>query len=380
MEEEIKNNKQMKILLLAPASSIHTIRWAKAFSDRGHVIYLVSLANHKLSDESLPDSVCVHYLHVTGTKGYYLNAKELRRFCKDICPDVINVHYASGYGTLARKAKIHPLVLNIWGSDIYDFPNESIVKKAILKRNINNAEAIASTSNCMAQEMRKVVGSYNKNIAITPFGVDVERFKPMDIDNKSKNAFKIGTVKALSYKYGIDTILIAFSIIVEKWKDTDCKGKTPQLFICGRGDNRDEYIKLRKQLGLENYVQIEDYVPHEKVPALLNSFDLCCFGSRYESFGVSAVEAMACEIPVVVTDVDGFREVTVDGYTGYIVQRDNPAAMAEKIWQLYQNDSLRRELGKNGRKQVIKHYKWDNNVTLLEDVLKEQAIKWEKNA
>ena len=174
--------------------------------------------------------------------------------------------------------------------------------------------------------------------------------------------------------------MIAFSIIVEKWKDTDCKGKTPQLFICGRGDNRDEYIKLRKQLGLENYVQIEDYVPHEKVPALLNSFDLCCFGSRYESFGVSAVEAMACEIPVVVTDVDGFREVTVDGYTGYIVQRDNPAAMAEKIWQLYQNDSLRRELGKNGRKQVIKHYKWDNNVTLLEDVLKEQAIKWEKNA
>ena len=78
--------------------------------------------------------------------------------------------------------------------------------------------------------------------------------------------------------------------------------------------------------------------------------------------------------------MDGFREVTVDGYTGYIVQRDNPAAIAEKIWQLYQNDSLRRELGKNGRKQVIKHYKWDNNVTLLEDVLKEQAIKWGKNA
>ena len=70
-----------------------------------------------------------HQLKYKGGVGYYLNAKELRKLKKEISPDIINVHYASGYGTLARKSKLCPILLSVWGSDVYDFPNKSFVNK-----------------------------------------------------------------------------------------------------------------------------------------------------------------------------------------------------------------------------------------------------------
>lgn len=84
-----------------------------------------------------------------------------------------------------------------------------------------------------------------------------------------------------------------------------------------------------------------------------------------ESFGVAAVEAMACEIPVIATDVDGFTEVISMRESGFIVHRDAPEEMAEYILELYHSAVLRECIGKNGRRRVLQNYNWNNNIDMM---------------
>lgn len=368
----------MKIVILSSAGSIHTVRWANAFAGRGHEIHLVTVKNHIVRKDKLTDNVTIHYLKYPSPWGYYLNAMELHQLCKKIDPDVINVHYASGYGTLARLAKIHPYVLSVWGSDVYDVPYQNIIMKYIVRWNILNADALASTSHAMAVQTRKVLDDSTVNIAVTPFGVDLKEFSTeVEPAPKDENVFLFGTIKKLTYKYGIDYIIKAFNLFLNEWKNNGSIGKVPHLYICGKGENIDDFKRLRDSLGLSEYVEIEGYIAHELVASKIRSFNVSCFGSTLdsESFGVSAVESMACAVPVIATDVDGFKEVIVDGETGYIVERNNAEALAEKMKLLYYDIEKCIEFGKKGRKRVEDLYNWDNNVVLLENVLKSIARK-----
>ena len=119
----------MKIMFVSAANSTHTVRWVNALAERGHEVYLVSNRGHEPKENALNSRVKLYLMKHSGGKGYYLNAGELRKIAKRINPDVINVHYASGYGTLARKARLPKYILSVWGSDVYDFPNKSFVNK-----------------------------------------------------------------------------------------------------------------------------------------------------------------------------------------------------------------------------------------------------------
>ena len=362
----------MKILLLAPANSIHTIKWANAFSDRGHEVFLVSLPDHRADMDKLSPEVTVKYLSKGGGKGYYLSGGELKKYFREVKPDVVNAHYASGYGTLARIAGVHPLVLNVWGSDIYEFPYKGKYQNIVIKRNLRNADAVASTSNCMAEETRKVLKAPGMDITIVPFGVDVNRFRPYE-DLKEKDHFLLGTVKLLSQNYGIDLLIRAFALFKKRWEDVGCSGKPPKYFICGRGPDREALVSLVKELGLEKDVEIADYVPNEILAGVINGFDVSCYASIQESFGVSVVESMACGVPVITTEADGFKEVSAEGETGFFVHSRDPQEFADRMWDLYVNEELRKEFGQNGRERVLRLYDWQKNVTVLEELLKKTS-------
>lgn len=355
----------MKILFLAPANSIHTVRWVNALAERGNKVVLASLPNHRDEKELVNKTVKLIYLPVQGAKGYYLNAYSLFKLYKKICPDVINAHYASGYGTLARISRLPHLLLSVWGSDVYDFPYESKMKMYIIKKNLLYAEKIASTSNAMARQVERLIGK--RNIAITPFGVDTEKFKKADGLKKEENVFTIGIVKTLDYKYGIDVVIKAFSVFDKRIGKETIERK---LVIYGEGKDRKELEKLCRRLEIENKVIFKGIIDNSQVPVVLNQMDVACFGSRLdsESFGVSVVEAMACEVPVIATDVDGFKEVIENAQTGYIVKRDNYKEMAEKLYLLFLDNEKRRNFGSNGRVRVEKLYNWVRNVDEMLDL------------
>jgi glycosyltransferase involved in cell wall biosynthesis len=342
----------MKIALLAAASSIHTVRWANAFIERGHSVLLMS--QHAPS-AMLDEHVRLLRLKHLGGLGYLVNGPLVARAIRRFAPDVVNVHYATGYGTLARWNSGYPLVINVWGSDVFEFPDKGRPFRALLLGNLRRARQLVSTSRFMARRTTSL-GQGLPPLAVVPFGVDTERFSPAKPENE-RGPLVIGTVKTLAPKYGIDTLLRAFALVAARHPDV-------RLRIVGGGPQERDLKELAGELGIAGLVTFTGPVPHADVPDALRGLDIFVALSRADSetFGVAVIEASACGLPVVVSDAGGLPEVVLDGVTGHVVRRDDPHAAADAILDLIVSPELRLSMGRSGREHALAQYEWSSCV------------------
>ena len=310
----------MKLAFVAPANSVHTVRWVNAMARRGLEVTLFSLACHPARTGAIEPAVQICYLPGSGMAGYYTAAPRLRSALRRGGFDVVNAHYASGYGTLARLAGARPLLLNVWGSDVYEFPYQGRIKHTILLRNLRYADRIASTSHAMADQVRLLLGEPDREIPVTPFGVNIGDYAGAESAPR-EGPLTIGIVKSLAPVYAIDDLIRAFAIFTGRPEHAGAR-----LLIYGDG---------------------------------------LALTSLQESFGVAAVEAMAAGLPVAATDVPGFREVIADGETGLIVPVRDPRAMAEALSKLADDPALRRTMGQAGRRRAAALFNWDSNVDAM---------------
>ena len=357
----------MKVAFLAGQNSLHTVRWANAMVKKVEELHLLTM--HQPSDP-IDERVKIYNLPNLGLPGYFLNAGKTRKLLAEIKPDLFHVHYASGYGTLGRLSGFHPLLLSVWGSDVYDFPATSWLHRALVAANLKEADWVASTSNVMAEQTRSLCGDIER-LSITPFGIDVDKFAPQP--QQDPNYLTIGTVKKLMPKYGIDILIKAFAQARQAIaKSPELEAKL-RLLLVGDGFQRQELEALAKKLDVDRVTTFVGAVPHEAVPHYLNQMDVYVAASRLdsESFGVAVLEASACELPVVVSDVGGLPEVVTDGVTGYIAPKEDVAATAEAIGKLIASGTERDRLGKAGRKLVLDRYVWSENVDLMYEIYKQ---------
>lgn len=341
----------MRILFLAAANAIHTVRWVNGLAARGHQIVLASA--HAPREPLHPD-VDYRRLPVPAPAGYFLNARPLQRLLREVEPDLMHAHYASGYGTLARLSGFHPTLLSVWGSDVYEFPETSAWHRRQLLKNLRFADQLASTSEVMARRTAELLaGQPASAIAVTPFGVDMNLFQ--SAERLSSQPFCIGTVKTLAPKYGIDRLLRAFAL-ARLWG----LPSAVRLRIVGGGPQEKELKQLAMSLHLGQVVDWLGPVPHAEVPQHLQQLDLYVALSTVdsESFGVAVIEASACGLPVLVSDVGGLPEVVSDGRTGWVVSSDDLTAAAERMLWACQHPERARAMGQAGRAWVAARYDW----------------------
>lgn len=362
----------MKIAYLAGASSIHTVRWINAMVEREHDVHLITM--HRPDKDKIDDRVKVYFLPFNPPMGYYLNVFKVRKLLKQIKPDILNTHYASGYGTLSRLVNFKPTLLSVWGSDVFDFPYQSKIKEKILRKNLKAATQIASTSFAMKKQTEKFV-SPKLPIVVTPFGVNMNLFKP-SYNGKEKDTITIGIVKRLEEVYGIEYLIKATSLLIKRLRENQLNDVADRirLLIVGEGSLLDKLQNLTHDCGISHITKFVGAVPNVKVPEYLNKMDIFCVPSLQESFGVAAVEASSCGLPIIVSNVGGLPEVVKDGETGFIVEPKNIQQLADRLYDLVINPELRMRLGKNGRNFVNSFYNWKENVKRME-IVYENLIK-----
>ncbi|AFZ36676.1 glycosyl transferase group 1 [Stanieria cyanosphaera PCC 7437] len=363
----------MKLAFLAGQNSIHTVRWVNAMVEKVSELHLLTMHQPK---DPIDQRVKIHQLPYKAPHGYFFNLKHLKKILTNLQPDLLHVHYASGYGTLGRLTGYHPLILSVWGSDVYDFPATSFLHRTLVAANLRQADWVCSTSEVMAKQTLSICPEL-PNLSITPFGIDIDKFSPRST-LRDKNYLTVGTVKRLTSKYGIDILLKAFAhartMAINYHPEI---ANQLRLMIVGDGSQKKELESLAKQLQIQNITNFVGAVPHEQVPHYLNQMDIYVAASRLdsESFGVAVLEASACGLPVVVSNAGGLPEVVADGVTGYIAPKENVQATAKAILQLIQNDRDRILMGLAGRKLVCDRYVWQNNVELMQQIYQKLLSK-----
>lgn len=367
----------MRVLILADLFSAHTIKWANGLSSRDIELMIFGLSDFDRNQYSEDIKLEIFKIseHVKWKSSgsfakaiYLLGIPRLKRIINEFEPDIVHAHAASSYGLLGAITKFHPYIISVWGSDVYNFPQRSGFHRRILTYNLANADKILSTSNVMAKETEKYT---KKDITVIPFGIDTKEFKPTKVNGYfSQDDIVIGTIKSIEKKYGTEHLVRAFKILKDKYPDLPLK-----LLLVGRGSQTDYVKSLIKNFNLESDSQITGFVPYNEIPKYHNMLDIYVSVSTEdsESFGVAILEASACEKPVIVSNVGGLPEVVKNEKTGFIIEKENPSALAEVLSRLVTDKKMSSELGRKGREMVLREYDWEKSLNKMISVYDELA-------
>lgn len=227
-------------------------------------------------------------------------------------------------------------------------------ERAIVRR----ATAIVTASDHERGLLELYYAASPERMHTVPCGIDLDRFKPTDrvaarrslgLDLHAPVLLWVGRLEKLK---GVDILISALAELDER----DCT-----LLIVG-GDDQAEDLKAELQAqaaaaGVAANVRFEGPVAHEALPAYYAAADICVVPSYYESFGLVAVEAMACGTPVVASRVGGLISTVTDGVTGYLIPWRCPEPFAEKLEVLLNNPELRRNFGLAARRSM-ERFRW----------------------
>lgn len=347
--------------MIADSSSAHSLKWIKGLLSRGVDVQLFSLYHEVEPGLSALEAEGYLQIH-RGDRSYsgsYLDMRFMKRLriLKELIrtwnPDILHAHYASSYGFLGAMTGFQPFIISVWGSDVFSFPKQNKLFQWILRYSLSKANRICATSDALADEVAKYT---KQQVVVIPFGLDAEWFSPVDKKTLG-DAITLGTVKRMKHIYGTDILVKAFIRLSARIPDSPLR-----LKLVGGGPQEVELKALVEQAGLSDKVDFIGAVPHQEVRNQLESIDVFCALSREESFGVSALEAMSCGIPVILSDAPGFLEIIDNGKDGIIVPRADIDSSADAMEALVKDEQTRLEMGRSARNRVLNRYRWSDNL------------------
>jgi len=335
-----------------------------------HAPALVCPQSGQLSAAASELGIRTHLIPYRGATSWFIpslwrylpTTLRFRRLLRSSRPDVVHSDYHSLPYVLptARSLGI-PVIFTCWGwwfrpkpwqRAWFTRPGLTILaaSKAVARGSLAGAAAIAG-----------------RPAAIVYPGVDTHRFRPRRAQLSSLRArlglAEEGRVVSLVARYqhvkGHDVFLKAGRTILESARQV-------RLAIAGEnvfgGSSEESYKKkiLSQVKGdplLSQHLEFLGWI--DRPQDLLAASDVVVVPSRYESFGMVGVEAMACGVPVVSTNVGGPAETIVDGETGFLVPPERPDMIAERVLTLLADDGLRQRMGQAGRARVETHFSLD---------------------
>lgn len=275
-------------------------------------------------DEAKYDFVFVH-------PSQFTQAPFLLRFVKTpkiyFCQEPLRIVY----DTFLRKLPSVPLPKKLYEQGVRK------LRKAIDRQNLDHAQLLLANSKFSKKWIKK---AYGKSARVCYLGVDVDLFKPI-VTEKIYDVLFLGQRLPIEGYDLLEDALLIFN------------GK-PKVKIIERGvDGK----------GISDLELVEAYNKAKIVVCL----------SRNEPFGLTAIEAMSCGVPVIAVKEGGFQESVVDGKTGCLIQR-NPRGLYNVLKKLLSDEKLREIMGSNARTHVVKNWTWEKSVERFLEIIR----KWQK--
>lgn len=285
---------------------------------------------------------------------------------KEIKPDIVQAQFIGVPGYLGAASGFHPLVLIARGSDILIMPKQNPMYRFLTKQALKRADCIICVSSALKEEVIRL-GALKNKVEIAPAGVDTEEFSPglrnemllrmLEIDDSPV----VISTRSLKPIYDVETLIKAIPLIL---------AEIPQakFVVAGTGEQEDYLKELARDLGVANNTKFIGWVPRTEVPKYLSSADIYVSTSLSDGTSNSLLEAMACGLAPVVTDIPANRPWIKDEENGFLFPTRGYERLAAKIIYLLKNQEARGHFGRRSRDMVRGEAEEETQMRKLERI------------
>lgn len=293
--------------------------------------------------------------------------------------DIIHTHiptpWSADWSAFYSNTKDKPLVVT-YHNDIIGKGLASLIARVYNSIGLNyvlkSADKIVITQpNYLESSL--YLSKYRDKIEVIPNGVDVDKFRP-EKDNKDENNNTIFFLSVLDeyHRYkGLDYLLEALKIVKNKISDV-------KLIVGGKGVLLDHYQEMAASLGLKDDVEFVGFIPDEEIAeyySLADVFVLPSISSLQEGFGIVALEALACQTPVITTDIVGVARDLEKNEAGIVIPPKDIEKLAGALLNIFGDVEIQGEMGRRGRKLVKEKYTWKGVASSMSKLYKNILAK-----
>ena len=373
-------DKKLTICFIGTAESVHMLKWAKYFSERGHNVHLISykvpIAKYDIGRVNLyliKKKFPIQIWPLNTILNLPFTLIRVKKLIKEIKPDIINGHYITSYGTLAALLGFHPLVNTAWGSDILVTPKKFLPCKWSVKYALKKADLIT----CDAEHMKKAMikfGVKEEKIKIINFGIDTKKFTPGPKNEELKEKLGVSkkkiviSLRSLYPICDVETLIKAIPLVLSHFPKTI-------FIIAGEGFQKDELKNLAEELNVSGNIKFTGFIPNEELLNYLRAADVYV-STALSDGGISAstAESMACGLPVVITNVADNKKWVIDGENGFLIPAKSPQILAEKIIDLLKNEDKGKKFGAKARETIEEKNDYYKEMAKMEEIYKNLAL------
>jgi L-malate glycosyltransferase len=355
----------MRLCFLGDVRSVHVQKFVNYFS-KNHETHLISF--DYIGDSRVEPGIKFFkdigtHVHIIKKAHMPISPFVVKSLIKSINPDLVQAHFVTHYGFLGAFSGVHPLVISAMGDDVLIHPFTNDAYYMLVTYALHDADFIICDG---VNSMLTIIefGIPKDKVSLIYPGIDMTLFRPYEkVNCQNKIIF---CPRGFDKIYDTDTLFSAMKIIYKQYP-------TVKFVLLGVGTEFERFKNLVIQSGMENVVQYLGHIPNNQLPQYLAFSDVSITTSLSDGgIPVSTIEAMACGVPVVSTDAGDAALWIRD--SGYVVNKQNPEMLANRVIELLNDDSKRLLFGAKARKIVERTQDYNLEMKKIEN-LYERLLK-----
>ena len=305
---------------------------------------------------------------------------DLKRIIKEIKPDLIHAGPIQTCAFLAVLSGFHPILTMSWGFDLMQDAERNGWMKRITRYVLRHSDFFTSD----AQITRDKAVAYGMNpdrTVVFPWGVDLKHFSPEQLtvskktqvvkpktQNARRKSFVLFCNRSWEPRYGVDVLAKAFVKVAKQREEVS-------LLLLGGGSQTNALRQILMNGGVLDRVQFGGHVSQRDLPRWYHMADLYISPSHVDGSSVSLMEALACGLPALVSDIPANQEWVSEGVNGWLFPDGNADILAEKILAVIAQRRKLTQIGRAARRSAEERADWKKNFAKLLEAY-EQTIQF----
>ena len=366
-----RSRRPLKVLYFSRDYTTHDWRHLSKLAAAGHQVWFLRLEQRPVELETRPVPAGVECVEWAGngrrSGGFVTHLRllpTLRRLVREIDPDILHAGPVQSCGFLAVLSGACRVLVGSWGSDLLVDATRGPLRRVVTRFTLRHADGLACDANAVADAALRLASMDEDRLVIYPWGIDLEIFLPRATRLGLRHTLGWGDdpivlcTRSWEPRYGMDTLLDAFGRLI-------ADGVGARLLLLGAGSMEGQMRAFIAKNQLKDRVHAPGLIPEEELADYFNLADVYVSASRSDGTSISLLQAMACGLPVVVSDIPGNREWVVPGVNGWLAPVGDPRALASALAAAIADPVARGRMGEANVAVARERGDWNRNAEIL---------------